>query len=225
MLQKLEEKAAELRGQYTEVSAQYGPKFPRALRLQRQAHGAQHPQGILGEAGRRVAHAAHDSRGQVGPAVEGVVERAGRQVVGQRVHREVAVGQVGIEVGRSRVARRRHGRRPAVRRCAEGGDLVAVLARDDADGAELFAHGVDRLGAGLGRQPLDGLDRRIGRQVHVAGRVPGQHVAHDAADQVQPVPRHGKPLGEAIQKWVVELVSVHDEWSVVGGQWSVISNR
>lgn len=36
LLQKLEEKAAELRGQYTEVSAQYGPKFPRALRLQRQ---------------------------------------------------------------------------------------------------------------------------------------------------------------------------------------------
>ena len=36
LLQKLEEKAADLRGQYTEVSAQYGPKFPRALRLQQQ---------------------------------------------------------------------------------------------------------------------------------------------------------------------------------------------
>ena len=36
LLQKLEEKAADLRGQYTEVMAQYGPKFPRALRLQQQ---------------------------------------------------------------------------------------------------------------------------------------------------------------------------------------------
>ncbi len=36
LLQKLEEKAADLRGQYTEVTAQYGPKFPRAVRLQQQ---------------------------------------------------------------------------------------------------------------------------------------------------------------------------------------------
>jgi succinoglycan biosynthesis transport protein ExoP len=36
LLQKLEEKAADLRGQYTEISTQYGPKFPRALRLERQ---------------------------------------------------------------------------------------------------------------------------------------------------------------------------------------------
>jgi capsular exopolysaccharide synthesis family protein len=36
LLQKLEEKAADLRGQYTEVNAQYGPKFPRAVRLQQQ---------------------------------------------------------------------------------------------------------------------------------------------------------------------------------------------
>lgn len=36
LLQKLEEKAADLRGQYTEVTAQYGPKFPRALRLEQQ---------------------------------------------------------------------------------------------------------------------------------------------------------------------------------------------
>ncbi|HKW67413.1 MAG TPA: polysaccharide biosynthesis tyrosine autokinase [Terriglobales bacterium] len=36
LLQKLEEKAADLRGQYTEVMAQYGPKFPRALRLEQQ---------------------------------------------------------------------------------------------------------------------------------------------------------------------------------------------
>ena len=36
LLQKLEEKAADLRGQYTEVTAQYGPRFPRAVRLQQQ---------------------------------------------------------------------------------------------------------------------------------------------------------------------------------------------
>lgn len=36
LLQKLEEKAAELRGQYTDVAAQYGPKFPRTLRLEQQ---------------------------------------------------------------------------------------------------------------------------------------------------------------------------------------------
>ena len=36
LLQKLEEKAAELRGQHTEVTAQYGPRFPRALRLEQQ---------------------------------------------------------------------------------------------------------------------------------------------------------------------------------------------
>ena len=36
LLQKLEEKAADLRGLYTEVTAQYGPKFPRAVRLQQQ---------------------------------------------------------------------------------------------------------------------------------------------------------------------------------------------
>ncbi|MGE5204076.1 MAG: GumC family protein, partial [Chlamydiota bacterium] len=36
LLQKLEEKAAELRGQHTEVRSQYGPKFPRALRLEQQ---------------------------------------------------------------------------------------------------------------------------------------------------------------------------------------------
>ena len=95
-----------------------------------------------------------------------------------------------------------------------------MLARDDADRAELLAHGVDRLRAGFGRQPLDGLDRRIGRQVHIARRVPGQHVADDAADQVQLVPRRGKALGQAIQKWVVELVSVH-----TSGQWSVVSGQ
>jgi succinoglycan biosynthesis transport protein ExoP len=36
LLQKLEEKASDLSGQYTEMTAQYGPKFPRALRLQQQ---------------------------------------------------------------------------------------------------------------------------------------------------------------------------------------------
>lgn len=46
LLQKLEEKAAELRGQYTEVTAQYGPKFPRALRVERQ----------LGEYQAQIAH-------------------------------------------------------------------------------------------------------------------------------------------------------------------------
>ena len=33
LLQKLEEKLADLRDQYTETIAQYGPKFPKALRL------------------------------------------------------------------------------------------------------------------------------------------------------------------------------------------------
>ena len=33
LLQKLEEKLADLRDQYTETTAQYGPKFPKALRL------------------------------------------------------------------------------------------------------------------------------------------------------------------------------------------------
>ncbi len=36
LLQKLEEKSADLRGQYAEVLAQYGPKFPKAQRLQEQ---------------------------------------------------------------------------------------------------------------------------------------------------------------------------------------------
>ncbi len=36
LLQKLEETNAELRGQYTEAVAQYGPKFPKAMRLQQQ---------------------------------------------------------------------------------------------------------------------------------------------------------------------------------------------
>jgi polysaccharide biosynthesis transport protein len=36
LLQKLEEKSSELQGQYTEIVTQYGPKFPKAMRLQEQ---------------------------------------------------------------------------------------------------------------------------------------------------------------------------------------------
>ena len=36
LLQKLEERTADLKGQYTEAIAQYGPNFPKAVRLQQQ---------------------------------------------------------------------------------------------------------------------------------------------------------------------------------------------
>jgi capsular exopolysaccharide synthesis family protein len=39
LLQKLEEKSADLRDQYTETVAQYGPKFPKALRLKDEIDG------------------------------------------------------------------------------------------------------------------------------------------------------------------------------------------
>jgi polysaccharide biosynthesis transport protein len=39
LLQKLEEKGADLQDQYTETIAQYGPKFPKALRLQEEIDG------------------------------------------------------------------------------------------------------------------------------------------------------------------------------------------
>ena len=39
LLQKLEEKSADLRDQYTETAAQYGPKFPKALRLKEEIEG------------------------------------------------------------------------------------------------------------------------------------------------------------------------------------------
>ncbi|HEV2118271.1 MAG TPA: polysaccharide biosynthesis tyrosine autokinase, partial [Terriglobales bacterium] len=58
LVQKLEEKAADLAGQYTEVASQYGPKFPRALRLQEQLAECQRQ--IAREQSRVIARMRHD---------------------------------------------------------------------------------------------------------------------------------------------------------------------
>src|SRR6185437_15612878 len=58
LLQKLEEKASDLSGQYTEMSAQYGPKFPRALRLQQQL--AEYQGQITREQDRVIARIGND---------------------------------------------------------------------------------------------------------------------------------------------------------------------
>ena len=86
LLQKLEEKSADLQDQYTDAVAQYGPKFPKALRLQEEIEGintqiateqdrvlATHPQrlhvgGDAREAGRSGGGCTKGSSGSTEPA-------------------------------------------------------------------------------------------------------------------------------------------------------------
>ncbi len=64
LLQKLEEKKADLRGQYTEVTTQYGPKFPRAIRLEQQL--AEYQGQITREQNRVIERLRHDYNAAVG---------------------------------------------------------------------------------------------------------------------------------------------------------------
>lgn len=58
LLQRLEEKASDLRGQYSEMTAQYGPRFPRAIRLQQQL--AEYQAQITREQDRVIARIGND---------------------------------------------------------------------------------------------------------------------------------------------------------------------
>jgi capsular exopolysaccharide synthesis family protein len=73
LLQKLEEKAADLQGQHTEASAQYGPLFPKVLRLQQQID---------------------DNQGQIAREQNRVMERIGRDYDAARNREALAAAAV-----------------------------------------------------------------------------------------------------------------------------------
>ncbi len=143
----------------------------------REAHGAQHSQAVLGDAGAGVPDGADHAGTQVGDAADEVVHLAGQRILEERVDGEVAPAGIvarGAEVHRARP--------PAVDVGvvgAEGGHLEARAVLDHEDHPELHA---DRHGPW--EQRPHGLRPRAGRHVPVERRAAEQPVADAPPRQV-----------------------------------------
>ena len=101
-------------------------------------------------------------------AVVRVEQLAALQRLGHRVDREVALGEVGLDVV---VAQR------------DQVDVPGVLGPDDAPGAERAAELERRPAGGLGQLAREPLRVAGDREVDVVGVAPEQLVAHGAADE------------------------------------------
>ena len=188
-------------------------RIDREVEPRGQHHRAQHAHGILLEPHVRVADRANHARAQILEAAGVVDDREGRDVVEQRVDREVAAE--GVLLGRAeRVVARMHVRPIAAARLLRLG-LLGGLARNDLLLGQLLlaqlpaerGH-LDRLGAELhvhepeapaddpavAEQPLHLVRVRRRADVEVLGTTVEQHVTHAAAHQVGDVIRLPQPV-------------------------------
>ena len=143
------------------------------VQLEREAHQAQHPQRVIGERRRRRHPQAPGP--QVGEATERVDRRSSGDRLGDRVDREVAQREIGLDA-------------LAAQRLDV--HLPGALARDDSPGAEVLGQreaGRARRRAGHRARGLRGV--AVDDDVHVR-RLPAQQaVAHRAAHQPRPCAR------------------------------------
>lgn len=136
--------------------------------------------------------------GEVDSATVGVDQLVFGDRQGHGVHGEVASGQVAFDVvaeGHLRLAGV-----GVVHVGAVGGDLERPVPDLDADRAEPFALGPDRINQ-RGHQPLDLRWAGIGGEVDVGpgGQLPAEQlVPHDPAHQVEPVTGRGEGLSDGL---------------------------
>ncbi len=160
----------------------------------REAHGAQDAQGVLLEAAARLPHRADHATEEVFPAAIGVKKPAVR-VVGNRVHGEVAAGEVLAHVlHEANLVGMAHVGVGALD--AVGGRLHGQAVHDGGHRAVLRARLV-HLDAG-GAQGTGGLlPRSGGRDVHVVARAAEERVADEAADDPRLVSRFLEHVDDA----------------------------
>jgi len=151
-----------------------------------EAHGAQHPQVILGEAPARLTDGPDQPRRQVRPAAEGVAERARDRVEGQGVDREVPPGQIlfqaadeGHSIGVTPVGARTID--------AVGGHLHRLAVDQDRHGPVLQPGG-----DGPGKELQHLLGERARGDVVVVDRPAEQQVPHRPADHERLVASPGE---------------------------------
>ena len=160
--------------------------------------GAQHPQRIVDERHLGRQRRAQPPGGEVGRAVERVDQRRARAGderhrvdVKSRRARSVSISSANVDLGLRESSSYDLG--------AIGGDLVAsrpsIGQPDRAEPLALGPHGVGP----AGHDRLDLVGPGVGGEVDVAIRAvvgADEQVAHDAADQVQPVSGRVEALGE-----------------------------
>ena len=152
----------------------------------REAHRAQHAQGVLAEATPGVAHRTDDAALQVARAVERV-EKAALRVVGHRVDREVASCEVTThvidELDTVRMAQVRVAGLHAI-----GRDLHRTAADHHGNRAMLDA-GAMHLEAGGAEEPVDLLPTGVTAHVDVMGGRATNGVANPSAHDPGLIPR------------------------------------
>jgi len=160
-----------------------GCRLDRQVEIDRDPHGAQRPQRVLGQ--RAGADHPQPAGLEVGAAAVGIAQRSAGQRLGHRVDGEVACGEVGLDVA---VAQ------------DDQVDVPAVLGSDDAPRAERPGE-LERGAAGLARGRPRGVLRVLGqREIEIRGGAAEQAVAHGAAHDPRRAPgehRAGRVDGNA----------------------------